>query len=146
MIASGTVWSLPPMVSSSGPRSSLFVSTLVSACGLKLALAAWNSGRAGEGIVHLSNSSPDSSSSDALPKPYWNCSLVSEIAASMLPGFFRAMNATRSAEMGSGQDTLDRRRVDRDAGHGVVSPSSFSTSSPPKECPTRIGLDGSFEM
>ena len=37
-----TVWSLPPMVSGSGPRSSFLVSTFVCACGLKLALAAWN--------------------------------------------------------------------------------------------------------
>jgi hypothetical protein len=42
---------------------------LVSACGLKFAVAAWNSGRAGDGIVHFSYSSADSSGVRAFPKP-----------------------------------------------------------------------------
>jgi hypothetical protein len=42
------------MISSSGPRSSLSVSTFVSAWGEKLAAAAWNSGLPGAGIVHRS--------------------------------------------------------------------------------------------
>src|SRR6516164_3576937 len=52
VIASGTVWSLPPMVSSSGPRSSFAVLTSAGECGEKAAVAASNSGLAGEGIVH----------------------------------------------------------------------------------------------
>ena len=39
-MASGTVWSLPPMVSSSGPRSWLAVSTSAGECGEKAADAA----------------------------------------------------------------------------------------------------------
>ena len=48
---SGTVWSLPPLIRSSGPRELLWVSTLVDACGLKFAAAASNSGRPGAGTV-----------------------------------------------------------------------------------------------
>jgi hypothetical protein len=66
---SGTVWSAVPEMRSSGPRSSLAVSTLACECIAKFAAAAWKSGRAGEGIVHLSYSASDSSSLTALPKP-----------------------------------------------------------------------------
>ena len=52
--ASGTVWSRPPVISSSGPRAALSVSTLAGECGLKLAAAASNSGLPGAGIVHCS--------------------------------------------------------------------------------------------
>ena len=52
--ASGTVWSLPPVISSSGPRTSLAVSTLAGECGSKLAAAASNSGLPGAGIVQRS--------------------------------------------------------------------------------------------
>jgi hypothetical protein len=44
------------------------VSTFAWECRTKLA-AAWNSGLAGDGMVHLSNSPSDSSSGSALPKP-----------------------------------------------------------------------------
>ena len=68
MIASGTVWSWPPMISSSGPRPSLSVSTLAGECSEKFAAAASNSGLPGAGMAHRSNSASDSSSLTALPK------------------------------------------------------------------------------
>ena len=66
---SGTVWSWPPAISRSGPRSSLWVSTLAWECGVKLAVADWKIGRPGDGIVQRSQSSSDSSSGMALPNP-----------------------------------------------------------------------------
>ena len=52
--ASGTVWSSTPEISSSGPRAALAVLTFACECGSKLAAAAWNSGRPGEGMVQRS--------------------------------------------------------------------------------------------
>jgi hypothetical protein len=74
---SGTVWSAVPEMRSSGPRSLLSVSTAACACTTKLAAAAWKRGRAGDGIVHRSYSSADSSSVTALPNPYRNSFSVS---------------------------------------------------------------------
>ena len=48
---SGTVWSAVPEISSSGPRSSRAVFTAAWECITKFAAAAWNSGRAGDGIA-----------------------------------------------------------------------------------------------
>ena len=56
-------------MSSSGPRSLFLVSTAASLWIAKFADAAWNSGWPGEGIVYFANSSFDSSSGIALPKP-----------------------------------------------------------------------------
>ena len=67
-MAPGTVWFSPPMVSSSGPRSSFAVSTLSGECGEKAAVAASNSGLAGDGIVHRPCKALDSSSDRVLPK------------------------------------------------------------------------------
>ena len=94
------MWSLPPAVISSGPRSGFFVSTLAGELPEKLAAAASKSGRPGEGIVHLSKRSFDSSSETALPKPYLNCFSFSETAFFLLAGLRRAMLATRSADGG----------------------------------------------
>ena len=47
----------------------LSVLTLASECSAKFAAAAWNSGRAGDGIVHFSKSASDSSSESAFPNP-----------------------------------------------------------------------------
>src|SRR3954452_12751547 len=63
----GIVRSLPPAMSSSGPRISLAVSTVAGECGLKLAAAASHSGLPGDGIAHRSWSSSDSSRDTALP-------------------------------------------------------------------------------
>ena len=65
--ASGTVWSCPPVMSSSGPRLLLFTSTAAGECGAKLAVAASNSGLPGAGIAHRANSSSDSAWLTALP-------------------------------------------------------------------------------
>jgi AAA ATPase-like protein len=63
VVTSGTVWSCAPEMRSSGPRVWLPVPTLAWEWREKLAVAASNSGRAGDGIAHLPNSSADSSSS-----------------------------------------------------------------------------------
>src|SRR6478752_533913 len=64
----GTVWSSVPDVSNSGPRSARWVSTLAGEFFEKLAVASWNRGRPGPGMVHLSCRASDSSSESMLPK------------------------------------------------------------------------------
>src|SRR5712691_5149696 len=49
----GTVLSFSPETSSSGPRVAFATLTLVAEFGLKVAVAAWNSGRPGAGIAYL---------------------------------------------------------------------------------------------
>src|ERR1700722_15468002 len=87
VMASGTVWSLPPIVSKSGPRSGLSVSTLSGEWGERLGAAASKRGRPGDGTAHLSYSSLDSSSETALPKLKRNCSAVRETDLCLLAGF-----------------------------------------------------------
>ena len=64
---SGTVWSRPPVISSSGPRPLLAVSTFAGECGSRFADAASNRGFPGAGIVQRACSASDSSSGIALP-------------------------------------------------------------------------------
>jgi hypothetical protein len=52
-IAHGTVWSLAPAMISSGPRSGFLVLTLTSVYGLRLAVAAWNSGSPAAGTAYV---------------------------------------------------------------------------------------------
>ena len=120
MTTSGTVWSSRPEISSSGPRVSLSVATLASECSEKLAAAAWNSGLAGDGIVHFSHSSSDSSSDSALPKPYRNSYLVSETALCRLVGLPRPGKTGAQLGQRQWQDALDLRRVDRNARGAVT--------------------------
>ena len=54
---------------SSGPRSSILVSTAAGEVFLKFAAEASNSGWPGPGMAHLSNSACDSVAGRALPKP-----------------------------------------------------------------------------
>ncbi|MFD9427038.1 helix-turn-helix domain-containing protein [Streptomyces sp. NPDC060054] len=86
---SGTVWSSLPDRRSSGPRDSFPVLTFAAEFGVKLPSASWNSGRAGLGMVHRSNSSFDSSSGTALAKAYRNCAWLRETARLVLPGWRR---------------------------------------------------------
>ena len=144
--ASGTVWSLPPMISSSGPRPALSVSTLAGECGLKLAAAASNSGLPGAGMVQRSNSSSDSSAGIALPKAKRNCSAVSDTARCLLAGFLNTGRVARSADSGSGSTPLIWAASMATAAAARSSPSSRCAIIPPKECPTRIGLVGSASM
>ena len=60
---------MPPATISSGPRSRFLVSTAAGDDFLKFAAEASKSGWPGPGIAHLSNSSLDSPSLSALPKP-----------------------------------------------------------------------------
>src|SRR4051794_9213401 len=61
----------------------------------------------------------------------------------MLPGFLSATKATRRAEVGSGSTPLIGASPIPTAAMAWSSPSSFSARSPPKECPTTIGLEAS---
>jgi hypothetical protein len=60
----------------------------------------------------------------------------------MFPGFFRAGNATRSAERGTGSTPLIGAASIATPAAAKPSPSSFSTMRPPNECPMTIGLAG----
>ena len=68
------------MISSSGLRSELPVSTFVGECREKLALAASKSGLPGAGMAYCLYSASDSSGGSALPSAYRNCSAVREMA------------------------------------------------------------------
>jgi hypothetical protein len=65
----GTVRSLPPAISSSGPRETLPGLTSAGDRGVRFAAATSNKGRPGDGTVQRSDSSSDSRSGSALPKP-----------------------------------------------------------------------------
>ena len=103
---SGTVWSSRPEISSSGPRDSLSVATLACECSVKVAAATWNSGLAGDGMFHFSQSASDSSGVSALPNPYRNSSLVSDIALCRLAGLPSAGKPQRSWTSGRGNTPL----------------------------------------
>src|SRR5215472_2693660 len=105
-MAAGTVWSRPLAVISSGPRVLLPVLTLAGERGTKFAIAASNSGRPGEGMAHRSYSSLDSCPGTALPKPYRNCSAVTETARFLFAGRRSAIEATRSADGGKNSTPL----------------------------------------
>ena len=79
-----------------GPRAGLAVLTLAWECRTKFAAAAWNSGFAGDGIVHCSKRASDSSSVNALPNPKRNSFWVSDTALCRLAGFAKAGSAARS--------------------------------------------------
>src|SRR5579863_4661110 len=100
VMAAGTVWSWPPAVSSSGPRVLFPVFTFAGDRGVKFARAASNSGLPGEGTVQRSYRSADSCSGSRFPKPYRNCSGVSDIARLRLAGLRSAIEATFSADTG----------------------------------------------
>jgi hypothetical protein len=93
-------------MSSSGPRFSLWVSTAAGELLAKLANAASNSGRPGDGIVQRSCSASDSAASSALPNPYRNCAAVRETARRRLAGLPRTGKAERSCTNGSGLTPL----------------------------------------
>ena len=52
-IAHGTVWSSAPATMSNGPRSGFLVLTFTSVHGLRLAVAAWNSGSPAAGTANV---------------------------------------------------------------------------------------------
>src|SRR6267378_2796506 len=52
-ITGGTVLSFPPETSRRGPRLALATLTLVAEYGLRVAVAAWNSGRPGAGMAYF---------------------------------------------------------------------------------------------
>ena len=98
-----------------------------------MAAAAWNSGRAGEGIVHCSKSASDSSSVTALPKPKRNSFWVSETALCRLAGLPSAGNPARSCARGSGRTPLICAGSMATPAAPTPWPSSFSVISPPNE-------------
>jgi hypothetical protein len=52
MMAGGTVRSFLPEISSNGPRVALAVSIFAGECRERFAVAAFNNGRPGDGVVH----------------------------------------------------------------------------------------------
>jgi hypothetical protein len=72
----------------------------------KLAAAAWNNGRAGDGMVHRSYSASESSGVSALPKPNRNSLAVNDTALCRLAGLPSAGNPARSWASGSGSTPL----------------------------------------
>src|SRR5205809_7344318 len=87
----------------SGPRSGLSVSTLTSVQGLRLAVAAWNSGAPDAGTAYVSNNSRASSSDTALANAYRNWSKVNGTARWRLRGLPNTGNADLSDENGNGR-------------------------------------------
>ena len=144
--ASGTVWSLPPVMSSSGPRFSFSVATFAGECGSKFAEAASKSGRPGAGMVQCSKSSSDSFSETALANANRNCSAVSETARCRLAGFLNTGSVARSADSGTGSTPLIWAASMATAATPSPRPSSFWAIIPPNECPTRMGAAGRVAM
>src|SRR5205807_10292455 len=70
--------------------------------GLRLALAAWNSGAPGAATWNVSCSCFASSSLRALAQPYLNCSRLSVTARFQFAGFRSTGEADRNDEVGSG--------------------------------------------
>src|SRR5258708_17438200 len=106
-MAHGTVLSFSPEMISSGPRSGFSLSTFASVHGLKLAVAAWNSGTPDAGTAKVSYSSLASSSLTALANAKRNWSKVSGIARLRLAGLPSTGHADLSAVSGSGR--IDQR-------------------------------------
>src|SRR3954454_6781753 len=89
-------------MSNSGPRSELLLFTFASVHGLRLAVAAWNSGAPGAATWNVSCSCFASSSLRALAQPYLNCSRLSVTARFELAGFPSTGQADFNDEVGSG--------------------------------------------
>ena len=139
VIATGTVWSWPPAISSSGPRSLLRVSTAAGELRVKLARASSNKGLPGEGMVQWSNSSAECC---ALSWSRNRSGTGSRSAPRPFPG--RQAGARRSrppaAPAAAGIPyALDGRRVNGHAPAARFCPSSLCTIRPPKECPITMG-------
>ncbi|MEH2267037.1 MAG: hypothetical protein V7K68_01160 [Nostoc sp.] len=140
IITVGAVLSFAPAISSNGPRVAFVTFTLVAEFGLRVAVAAWNSGRPGAGIAYFAYNSLASCSETALVKPKRNCCSVSDTACQKLQGLLRTGNADFSAE--SGRSGTPRGAAGSIAIAAVARsrPSRFCTSNPPKEWPMRMGL------
>ena len=120
VMASGTVWSRPPMISSSGPRSALPVLTFAGECSEKLAPAASNSGLPGRRDRPLLVQRVRLLLADA------RCRSVPELLGGQRDGLVRVggvlEDRQRRAQRGQRQrqHALDLRGVDRDRGRAEV--------------------------
>src|SRR5205823_12906067 len=94
----------------------LLLSTFASVHGLRLALAAWNSGAPGAATWNVSCSCFASSSLRALAQPYLNWSTRSVTARFQLAGFPSTGEADFNEEIGSGSTPTKRSRIDRNGG------------------------------
>src|SRR5580700_10605286 len=133
LMAFGTVWSLPPAVTSRGPRVLLRVLTLVGDRGAKFATATSKSGLPGDGTFQWSYSSSDSRSGRAFPNPYRNSSLVSDTACLRLAGERSPIEATRNVERGRLSTPLMGPGSMATAAAARSWPSSRWAIRPPKE-------------
>src|SRR5215216_1526241 len=88
----GTVLSSALEISNNGPRLAFATLTFVADLGLKVAVAAWNSGRPGAGMAYFVYSSLASCSGTALVKPKRNCDSVKDTARLKLKGLPRTGN------------------------------------------------------
>src|SRR5260370_37277469 len=97
VMAGGAVLSFSPEMISIGPRSGFVLSALASVKGLRLAVAAWNSGVPEAGTAKGAYSSLASSSPPALAKAERNLSEVGGSARGGLAGVPKAAEAARRA-------------------------------------------------
>ncbi len=97
----GTVLSFKPEMSNSGPRFAFVKLTFVAELGLKVAVAAWNSGRPGAGIAYIAYNCFASCSETALVKPKRNCCSVNDTARLKLKGFPSTGNEDFRADKGN---------------------------------------------
>src|SRR5260370_21441282 len=103
VMAGGAVLSFSPEMISIGPRSGFLLSALASVKGLRLAVAAWNSGVPEAGEANVAYSCLASSSLTALAKAERDWSLGGGTARWWLAGLPRNGEAARSAGAGSGR-------------------------------------------
>src|SRR5258708_39841519 len=100
VMAGGAVLSFSPEMISIGPRSGFLLSALASVKGLRLAVAAWNSGVPEAGTANVAYSSLASSSLTALAKGDRNWSEVSGTARGWVAGVPRAGEPDRRGATG----------------------------------------------
>src|SRR5438105_10165878 len=118
-------------MSSSGPRSELLLLTFASVHGLRLALAAWNSGAPGAATWNVSCSCFASSSLSALAQPYLNCSRLSVTARFQLAGFPSTGEADFNEEIGSGSTPRKGAESIATVAADSPRPAMICASSPP---------------
>jgi hypothetical protein len=125
---------------SSGPRIGLRVSTWAWVRGLRLAVAAWNSGAPGAGTAYVWYSWWASSSPTALANAYRNCSKVSGTARCRLAGLASTGKLARSEDSGSGSTPRNGAASTATVAADCPRPATICAISPPNEWPITAGL------
>src|SRR3954471_22468191 len=129
----GTVLSFSPEMSSSGPRSGFLLLTFASVHGLRLAVAAWNSGAPEAATWDVSCSCFASSSLRAFAQPYLNCSRLRVTARFQLAGFPSTGEADFNEEIGSGSTPRKGAGSIATVAADSPRPPTICASSPPNE-------------